>query len=74
MFVDQIRTFLSRTVSYFNMERFNRDFCKLGSFIKDFEVLNKQKKPKIFGSVMISPAALQSTDSYMKKKNILKHL
>ena len=68
VFLDQSRKIMSRTVSYFHVEQFIREYYKLDNFPKDTEILNKQTKPKLNESVMIAPAALHWTTSYMKRK------
>ena len=49
------------------MEQFSREYSKSSHLSKDFEILNKKTKPKLFERLMIALIALQLADSYMKQ-------
>ena len=49
------------------MEQFSKESSKLSYLSKDFEILDKQTKPKLVESLMIALTALHLADSYMKK-------
>ena len=50
------------------MEKFNAEYFKLSKLSSESEFLNKQTKPKLVESLIVSLTALQLADSYIKKK------
>ena len=51
------------------MEQFSKESSKLSYLSKDFEILDKQTKPKLVESLMIALTALHLADSCMKKNS-----
>ena len=49
------------------MEQFIKGYSKVSHLSKESEILNKETKPKLVGSLMILLTALQSAESYMNE-------